>query len=72
METFVETEKYKGTSYKAANWVYVGDTKGRGRNDRYNEKLLSRKAIYMYPLQRDFREVLAGEKPFKEVNPDDL
>jgi hypothetical protein len=72
LETFVETDKYKGTSYKAANWVYVGDTKGRGRNDRYNEKSLSRKAVYMYPLQRDFREVLAGEKPYKVVNPDDM
>ena len=72
LETFVEIDKYKGTSYKAANWIYVGETKGRGRNDTHGEKALSRKAIYLYPLQRDFRKVLLGEKPCKAVNPDDM
>src|SRR3990167_5730361 len=36
LETFVERERFQGTSYKAANWLLVGQTKGRTRNDRYN------------------------------------
>jgi len=70
LETFVDSP-YKGTCYKASNWIYLGETKGRGRNDRYNQKPLTQKAIYMLPLQRDFRAVLKGEKPCKAVNPDD-
>lgn len=71
LETFVEPP-YKGTSYRAANWIYIGDTQGRGRNDRYTERLLTRKAIYVLPLQPDFRAILKGEKPCKAVNPDDF
>lgn len=71
LETFVDLEHFKGTSYKAANWIHLGETKGRGRADRYKEYALSKKAIYMYPLQKDFKEVLKGEKPYKAVNPDD-
>ena len=63
LETFVDSELYKGTCYKAANWAYLGETQGRGRCDRYREYSLTCKAIYVYPLQRDFREVLKGEKP---------
>jgi len=70
LETFVEPP-YKGTSYKASNWMYLGETKGRGRNDRYTEKLLTQKSIYVLPLQRDFRAILKGEKPWKAVNPDE-
>ena len=70
LETFVEPP-YKGTSYQASNWIYLGQTKGRGRNDRYNEWKLTPKCIYALPLQRDFREVLKGIKPCKAVNPDD-
>jgi hypothetical protein len=71
LETFVDLSHFKGTCYKAANWKYLGETKGRGRMDRNKEYALSRKAIYMYPLQDDFKEVLKGEKPFKVVNPDE-
>jgi len=70
LETFVEPP-YKGTCYKASNWIYLGETQGRGRNDRYNEWALTQKSIYVLPLQRDFREVLKGIKPCKAVNPDD-
>ena len=69
LETFVDSSLYRGTSYRAANWIYLGETQGRGRNDRYKECVLTRKAIYMYPLQRDFRAVLKGEKPWKVVEP---
>jgi hypothetical protein len=70
LETFVDTSLYFGTCYKAANWEFIGETKGRGRMDRHTERALSVKAIYMYPLQRDFREVLRGEKPAKAVTPE--
>lgn len=71
LETFVDIGHFKGTCYKAANWKYLGETKGRGRMDRNNEYSLSKKAIFMYPLQNDFKEVLKGKKPFKAVNPYD-
>lgn len=49
LETFVESGRFAGTSYKAANWVYVGQTKGRGKLDRYNQAKLPVKDIYLYP-----------------------
>ena len=69
METFVESEFYAGTSYRAANWIHLGQTQGRGRNDRYTKRELARKAIFVYPLQRDFRAVLNGQKPCKAALP---
>lgn len=69
LETFVDLAHFKGTCYKAANWVYLGETKGRGRMDRYKQRALSKKAIFMYPLQRDFKACLKGEKPYKVVDP---
>jgi hypothetical protein len=67
LETFVDTEKYQGISYKAANWIYLGNTKGAGRTGRKDD--LSRKAIFVYPLQDDFKACLRGEKPYKVVEP---
>lgn len=61
LETFVDIELYKGTCYQADNWVYLGETKGRGRMDRYTQYLSSPKRIYMYPLYRDFRAILCGK-----------
>jgi hypothetical protein len=63
LETFVDTAHFRGTCYKAANWTCLGETKGRGRMDRYSERALTRKAIYAYPLRKDFRRVLCGELP---------
>jgi hypothetical protein len=71
LETFVDTERYQGTIYRASNWICLGETQGRGRNDRRHEGLLSKKAIYALPLRRDFRAVLKGEKPCRAVNPDE-
>lgn len=71
IETFVDREIFIGTSYKAANWELIGETKGRGRNDRDKEYAMSVKDIYMHPLRRDFRAILKGEKPYKAVNPDE-
>ena len=58
LETFVDTERFKGTCYKAANWIYLGDTTGRGKNDRSHKVTRSIKAVWGYPLSMDFREVL--------------
>lgn len=71
LETFVDIEHFKGTCYKASNWIYLGNTKGRGRMDQDKEYALSKKAIFMYPLQEGFKAVLKGEKPCKVVKPDE-
>jgi hypothetical protein len=59
-ETFVDTERFQGTCYKAANWTRIGETKGRGKYDRENRFAASVKAVYLYPLTRDYRERLHG------------
>jgi hypothetical protein len=58
LETFVDRERYKGTCYKAANWIYLGATTGRGKNDQTHKVNRSIKAVWGYPLSVDFREVL--------------
>jgi hypothetical protein len=60
LETFVDTERFKGTCYKAANWTYLGQTTGRGKNDHTGKPNRSLKAVYGYPLVKDFRKKLAG------------
>ena len=60
LETFVETGRFTGASYRAANWLHVGQTKGRGKLDRYNEHALPVKDVYLYPLQRNYRRVLTA------------
>lgn len=62
LETFVEKDRFKGTCYHAANWIYVGETQGRGKKDTHNLRLLPVKDIWMYPLTKDFREKLKGEQ----------
>ena len=52
LETLVETERFAGTSYRAANWIRVGQTQGRGRMDRERTGVGTRKDIYLYPLRR--------------------
>jgi hypothetical protein len=61
LETFVERDRFKGTCYKAANWIHVGETTGRSRNDRYNNLRVPIKDIYLYPLHKNFREVLTHD-----------
>ena len=58
LETFVDTERFAGTCYKAANWIFLGYTAGRGKDDQTQKKNRSIKAMYGYPLVRDFREKL--------------
>ncbi len=58
LETFVDTERFSGTCYKAANWRFIGVTTGRGKNDRTHRQNRSIKAVWGYPLHKNFREVL--------------
>jgi len=60
IETFVDCERFKGTSYRAANWIHIGKTSGRGRQDRTHQRAAGIKDIYIYPLLRDSRERLRG------------
>jgi len=58
LETFVETLRFRGTCYKAANWIYLGDTQGRGKLDVEKKYALPIKAIWVLPLVRNFRRHL--------------
>ena len=59
LETFVDPELgFEGTCYKAANWIYLGQTTGRGKDDQTHRANRSRKGVFGYPLRRDFRQVL--------------
>jgi len=53
LETFVDAERYAGTCYRAANWLLVGYTKGRGKLDREFRANLSKKAVLVYPLTKN-------------------
>lgn len=58
LETFVEQKRFKGTCYKAANWIHVGQTQGRGKLDRLHQHPLPIKDILLYPLLKDWRSQL--------------
>lgn len=59
LETLVDAERFQGTCYRAANWIALGRTQGRGRMDRYHEARGTPKWVYVYPLCRNVRERLA-------------
>ncbi len=58
LETFVQLPRFTGTTYRAANWQYVGLTKGRGKLEKHHQTILPQKAIFLYPLRPDFKEIL--------------
>lgn len=60
VETFVESERFSGICYRAANWIKVGQTQGRTRNDRQHLRNAPRKDIYLLPLSSRFRERLCA------------
>jgi len=67
LETFVEQHRFNGGCYRAANWINVGPTTGRGRNDRTSKRERNRhgaplpiKQIWLYPLRRDARRILCA------------
>ena len=59
VETFVERERFAGTSYKAANWIRLGSTTGRSRQDRRRTIQVPVKDVYLYPLHPRFCEELS-------------
>jgi len=61
LETFVEKPRFVGTCYRAANWLYLGDTQGRGKLDTLHRRAKPIKAIWVYPLARDFRRHLCTQ-----------
>lgn len=59
LETFVESPtRFRGTCYKAANWLKVGRTTGRGRNGGHKHAVVPEKDIYLYPLAKNWRHIL--------------
>ena len=58
LETFVESPRHKGICYKAANWIHVGQTTGRGKKCPVHEAVIPVKDIWLYPLRKDFARVL--------------
>lgn len=51
LETFVERRRFAGTCYRAANWVHVGSTRGRGRQDRRHSMSVPEKDVYLFPVK---------------------
>lgn len=70
VETFVDPA-HKGTCYRAANWNEIGQTAGRGRQDRANKPAISKKRIFVYKLHRQARQLLcaAETEPEPERSP---
>ena len=60
METFVDRSRFQGTCYRAANWLRLGATRGRTRNDRAHRLHAAVKDVYLYPLIPKFREELCA------------
>ena len=59
LETFVDPDRFRGTCYRAANWIALGRTTGRGKDDQTHRPNRSLKEVLGYPLQRGFRRLLS-------------
>jgi hypothetical protein len=60
LETFVDPERFRGTCYRAANWVWLGRTTGRGKQSNSYVPNRSIKEVLGYPLTKRFRELLGA------------
>jgi hypothetical protein len=60
LETFIDPERFRGTCYRAANWVLMGRTTGRGKQSNSYAPNRSIKEVLGYPLTKRFRELLGG------------
>jgi hypothetical protein len=60
METLVDASRYRGICYRAANWIEVGTTQGRGRMDRWRSTPAVPKQIFLYPLHHRWRQQLCA------------
>jgi hypothetical protein len=59
LETFIDPSRFRGTCYRAANWIYLGDTTGRGKDAPTHQPNRSVKQVLGYPLTKDFRQRLS-------------
>ena len=62
LETFV-TPPWRGTCYRAANWIHLGQTAGTGRQDRNYDEEATLREVFVYPLQKDWKQALTAEQP---------
>ena len=62
LETFVQQDRFHGTCYRAANWLHVGQTQGRGKLDPKKLRALPIKEIFLYPLHKHFRTQLLASR----------
>ena len=60
VESFLDKSRFSGVIYRAANWILVGQSQGRGRQERFNKREKTIKDIYVYPLAKDFRQQLGN------------
>jgi hypothetical protein len=60
LETFIDPQRFRGTCYRAANWIYLGLTAGLGKDARSRVPNRSFKPLWVYPLRPDFRRQLGG------------
>jgi hypothetical protein len=60
VETFVDTSRFAGTCYRAANWLDLGQTTGRTRQDRAHRLAVAPKRVLVYPLEPEFRPHLCA------------
>jgi hypothetical protein len=63
LETFVDSSRYAGTCYRAANWRAIGQSSGKDWTDSGHREDLSPKTVYVYPLTENWREVLTQALP---------
>ena len=63
VETLVDANLFSGTCYRAANWILLGQTRGRGRMDRYNQSQVPKKLVYVYPLCHSVQQRLRESLP---------
>lgn len=71
VESFVEAERFTGACYRAANWLEVGRTKGRGRQDREHASGKAVKRVFLYALDAQARQRLGGQAPAPPPPPAD-
>ena len=63
LETLVDTQRFHGTCYRAANWIDLGETSGRGRMDRHHRTDITPKTIFVFPLCRRVQHALCTNGP---------
>ena len=71
VETFVDAKRFTGVCYRAGNWLEVGQTTGRGRQDREHSGGQAVKRVFLYALHPQARELLGGQAPTSPPAPAD-